>query len=454
MLKLVNQLACTIILIISGVLLAYAENGNTVLNIPLGTTPISATALPLPSGAATESTLSGFATKFPLTAFGDNRTSLLHPQIEQTFESTVSNSQLIASAVTASGVVSQTNAMADVSSGTTVGGSAALYSAHFVRYHTGLGGLFRFSALFTSPVSGTLQYYGIMDERGSTATFKNGLSIGYNGTTLGIQRWQNDSLQEVPRSSWDDKLDGTGTSGLNIDFTKGNVFDIQYQYLGFGAINFYVQNPTTGLPTKFHTIKYAGTNTTPSTFNPNYKATIFVFNGSTTNNITIRSGSFGYFVEGMTQYIEVYRPQFSSGTISKTGVTTETALFTIRNDSTYASKTNFIDTILERLSVALDTNSTNNLGMIRLIKNATLGGTPSYTKIHATDSLCSIDTSGTTVSGGIEIFSTELAGKDDKLVEDLSNYLIIEHPGDTVTVAVSSSNSASISGSLLWKELF
>lgn len=87
------------------------------------------------------------------------------------------------------------------------------------------------------------------------------------------------------------------------------------------------------------------------------------------------------------------------------------------------------------------------------MKNATLGGVPSYTDISATDSVVSIDTAGTTVTGGTELLSFELAGKNDKANEELLNLRFVIHPGETITVAGSSANSATIKASLLWKEL-
>jgi hypothetical protein len=46
----------------------------------------------------------------------------------------------------------------------------------------------------------------------------------------------------IPQSEWNgDKLDGNGSSGITIDPTKGNVFQILIQYLGFGGIVFQVE---------------------------------------------------------------------------------------------------------------------------------------------------------------------------------------------------------------------
>lgn len=43
----------------------------------------------------------------------------------------------------------------------------------------------------------------------------------------------------VAQSSWNiDKMDGTGTSGINLDFSKTQIFLIDYQWLGVGRVRF------------------------------------------------------------------------------------------------------------------------------------------------------------------------------------------------------------------------
>lgn len=388
-----------------------------------------------------------------ITAFGDNRVAELHPQIQQSFEYTVSNTDLNENIVTGSATVTQVTAMAKVSTGTTTGSKGRLKGVHHCKYRAGLGGLARFSGMFTTPVAGTKQYIGIMDEAGVSADFLNGFAIGYRGTTMTMARWQNDVLFEVVRSAWDDPLDGTGSSGINIDFIKFNPFDIQFQYLGAGPIKFFVENPNTGVPYCFHIIKYGNANVTPSTYNPNYHFQMYVDNVATTSNLSVYCGSYGFFIEGKTAFIELHQPQFSSQNRQKTAVTTEVAIFTIRNKSTYAGKVNYIDITPKRFSTSIEAGAANNLGNIRMVKNATLGGTPSWTDINTTNSVVDIDTAGTTVTGGTQLIGTFLAGKNDKHFEALSDYDIILHPGETLTFAGSSAASATINAVCFWKEL-
>lgn len=390
----------------------------------------------------------------PLTAFGDLRSAPLKPQFQGSFEYTVDNTDLNTKTEINGGTVTQGNAMAVVSTSITTASKAMLQSKRHARYKSGLGGLMRFTALFTSPIAVTEQYIGLTDEPGSSAAFKNGYIVGYDGITFGFHRFQNDVKITVIQANWDDPMDGTGVSGMTLDHTKLNVFAIQYQYLGAGAIKLFVESDTVGLFTLVHTIDYANNNIIPSVFNPNFFFCIHTDNKATTNDLIIKSGSYAYFIEGETELIELHQPLNSTGSQTKLAVTTEVAILTIRNKSTYQSKNNFIDIWLQNVGVSIEASSANNLAEVRLVKDATLGGTPSYNDINTSNSVVELDVAGTTVTGGADIFPGTLAGKNDRAFQNLTDYKILLAPGETLTLAGLSANSATIKGALLWKELF
>jgi hypothetical protein len=392
--------------------------------------------------------------KNPLTAFGDLRIAELTPVFQASFEYTVTNTEIGTITSAGSGAVTQSNAMCVASTGTTTASFAEWETSRNLKYKVGFGGLLRFTTLFTTGIIGTEQMIGLADEDGSSTSHKNGYALGFNSDLFSFFRWQNDVLFDVPLTAWDDPLDGTGASGMTLDATKLNVWEIRF-HLGGGAIQIAIEDDSTGLLVIVHTILYANLNIRPAVLNPNFHMMVHVRNKATTSDVTAKSSSMSYFVEGVTKHIERQQPQFSSGEKTKATVTSEVAIFTIRNKATYASKTNFIDLLLENIGGSIEASAANNLGKIRIIKNATLGGSPSYADISATDSVVEIDTAGTTVTGGKTLQVVSLAGKNDRISEgDLTNYEIILSPGDTITVAGTSANSATINASLLWKELF
>lgn len=395
-------------------------------------------------------------TNLPLTIFGDLRTAELSPIFQGSFEYTVDNTELNTNIVVAGGTVTQGSAMAVVGTSTTTGSTACFQSKRHARYRAGLGGVLRLTTLFTAPVAATEQYSGLMDEEGSGAAFKNGLAVGYDGLTFGFHRFTNDVKISAKKSAWDDPLDGSGKSKLVVTDTElanVNIWFIRFGYLGIANPELWFMPPI-GPMILVHTIRTAGALTTPHSFNPNYHFMMWANNKATTADIVVKAGSYAYFTEGKTELIESHQPQQSTGEQSKAGVTTEVAICTIKNKAVYQSKTNFIDVFIELNSSSIEASSSNNLGDLRLVRNATLGGTPVYVDINTSDSIVAMDISGTSVAGGKEITGFPLAGKNDKEITNLIPYKIILAPGETLTVAGSSANTATIKARLLWKELF
>lgn len=391
--------------------------------------------------------------KLPKSAFGDLRTIELSPIFQGSFEYTVANTRINTNTVVSGGAVTQASGMAVLTSGTTTGASARLRSTKPAKYRSGLGGLIRFTSLFSPGVANTEQIIGLADELGSSTIFQNGYMIGYIGTVFGFHRFQNDAITTIAIADWDDPLNGSRNSGMTIDLTKLNVWEIRFQYLGAGEIELFVEDDSTGSFILVHRINYTNSNITPSVHNPNFRFNMWVENNAS-SSVIIKSSSYGFFIEGYTKHKELHQPQFSSEKQTVGSVTSELALFTIRCKSTYNSKNNFIDVLIERLSVAIEASSANNLGSWRLVKNATIGGSPSYSDINATDSVMEIDVAGTTVASGTTLIDGDLAGKNDKDIENLTDFQILLTRTDTLTLAVTSANSATFNGSLLWKELF
>lgn len=394
-------------------------------------------------------------TSLPLTAFGDLRTAELSPVFQASFEYTVSNTEIGTKTETNGGTVTQANAMCVANTSTTTASVARWQSKYPVKYRPGLGGLVRFTAKFTTGAASTLQFAGLIDEAGSSAAYKNGYAVGYNGATFSFLRWQNDTLFPVAQSSWDDPLDGTGPSGMTLDPTNLNVFFIEFQYLGAGAVNLYVESDVSGEMILAHTLDYSGLYTVPSVYMPNFYPAVGAHNLGTTQNLTVSSASIAFFVEGYTKYKQIHQPSFSSDVVTASTVTTEVPLFTIRNKSTYASKTNHISVALEYIAGSVEATSAANLGAIRLVKDATLTGTPSWADISTSNSLCEKDVAASGITGGRTIQRFALAGKNDKITQsDLTPYQILLAPSESITVMVSSANSADFTGFLGWRELF
>lgn len=171
-------------------------------------------------------------TELPSTAYGDVRTIELLPVVGWTFNYNI-NSDIILTTLTGSGIANASNSMAVIETTASAGSSAKIETVKALRYTPGLGAMVRFSAAFTTGVPNSTQLIGVGDNL-------DGFFFGYNGSSFGILRRQNGTDNWIPQSAWNnDTFDGNGRSGVALNATQGNVYSIQYQWLGtwsFGPV--------------------------------------------------------------------------------------------------------------------------------------------------------------------------------------------------------------------------
>lgn len=230
----------------------------------------------------------------------------------------------------------------------------------------------------------------------------------------------------VAQAAWDDDpADGTKTLPV-LDPTKGNVYQIQYQWLGYGQITFSVENPATGELVHVHHIAYANANTTSSVANPTLPIWFRALNTSNTTNLTLKTGSFAGMVEGEHDPEITGLPFAAEGTNAAIA-TTDIPIVTVMVNSVYQSKVNRTEIHLNLVKVAAD--ATRSL-TFTITKNAVLTGA-SFTDVDANTSVVSEDTSATALSGGELVGKTVVAktGNDTLIVPDM---LL---PGETLTVS-------------------
>lgn len=249
----------------------------------------------------------------------------------------------------------------------------------------------------------------------------------------------------VPQASWNgDTLDGSGSasnpSGATLDPTKGNVYQIGIQYLGFGAVTLSIETTPPGNNPDFsivHTFRFPNSQTGTSVSQPSFPFTMSAANVNTgvTAAKTVRSASFGGFIAGRKVLSGPRMSYFIPG-----GVTSSTSayvpLFTVRNSLAYATRAN--QSVVNLLSVSGSGKSTNGVTGFYLIRDATLTGTPNFTSF-ATASSTYWDTAATACtfsSNSQVIWSASITG-DGQILFSFSDDITLQ-PGETVTLAVRS----------------
>lgn len=201
----------------------------------------------------------------------------------------------------------------------------------------------------------------------------------------------------IPQSTWNgDKMDGTGGSGVTADWTKGNVFQIGIQYLGFGAITFAIEQASGGDTPDFvvvHTLLIPNSVTATTFRNPSFPFTAAVYSAGSTTNISVSIGSYAGFIEGKSEL----RGNRFTYTQQSSGISNGAyyPFFTVLNKGVYAGIPNQVVINILQLAGCVKDNTTPCT--VYLIKNGTLAGNPSfsdYSSISATE----IDTSATTLT--------------------------------------------------------
>jgi len=352
------------------------------------------------------------------------------------------NTDLVNTTVVGSGSVTHSNQFAVISSGAAINSSGRLNSNRALEYNPGIGGLARFTTLFSTPEAGNTQISGI-----GSAT--DGFFFGYNGTSFGILYRVNSVDTWILQSTWNtDKMDGTGPSGMNLNPTKGNVFQIKYQWLGFGAIRFYIENQFTGTLNQVHVINYANQNTTVSVNNPSFNFHAKSENTTNNTNVQMKVPSIGLFIEGDRGSVGFTRNAIGFEKSISAGI--ETNILTIRNKTVYQGVVNEIQIQPDILNFAGD--GAKNI-VFRLKVDATLGGTTSFTDVRTNNSVVDYDTAGTTVTGGILVLVVPVS-KTGQLTISLPLLNQVMVPGRTLTISAESVGANDVSAGISWQERF
>lgn len=252
------------------------------------------------------------------------------------------------------------------------------------------------------------------------------------------------------QSLWsEDVMDGSGQnnpSGMTLDPTKGNVYAIRFQWLGYGAIRFYVEGSETGDFVEVHRIRYANDEIVPSIRNPSLPLCVAARNTSNTSDIIVQSSSLAGFIEGREIVNGV--PHFAEN--SKAVGTTEIAILTIHVKPVFQSTKNRAAIRPAAVTVAADGNK---LATFNIHLNGILGGTPVFADHDASDSVVSVDVAATTVTDGHLIAGTQTAKTGNNIL-DLTRLNLELEPGDSLTVTgvFGAAGAGDLAASLEWKE--
>ena len=493
---------------------------------------------------------SGEAVSFPLSSFNELNVSQLTPTAQGEFAYGL-NDKIFEEVKFAGGGTSVTDGVAIVSSSASPASSAQIQLRRAIRYKSGMGALFRGTALFTTGTEGNTQligvgnresgyYFGYQNQNfgifhqetskkeiraltvtvgattpGTVTVTLNGVSKavtinGGNTTQTAYQLsladysqvgngWRADAVGDVvyfisarsepldagsytasgggitagftrieigetptltfiSQSIWSvDKMDGTGPSDMVIDPQKGNVYQIGFQYLGFGNAFFGIEDSSTGRIQAVHVIENANKRTTPVLRNPNVTGLVASINDPAGAGVSVpvRSVSMATFNEGMVKKLD---PKFSLAlplAVPDTNNVWKPAII-LKANRVFRDQLCSGEIDLLRMAISNNTGSTTPKSYrLGIFLDSTVTGDVNFQYIDPTRSVVSyavLNASTQTMSPNTTpIFSTT-AGGGSTVVSDLSALDFVFGTGRFIIFAVNSDDAIDGSFSLNWYE--
>ena len=258
----------------------------------------------------------------------------------------------------------------------------------------------------------------------------------------------------IPSGSFNlDKLDGKGQSGMTLDPQMGNVYELQFQYLGFGNAQFEVEDPETGKFTKFHTIKNANARTTPVLKNPNVAVLATSANIGGTTSKKLKTVSMSSFIEGDVVKLD---PKFAkSWSFTNINSATYKPLALLRPNRVHKGESCFGEFDLLRIGASNEVN--NKTLTVGFFKKAEITGDVEYEYIDEQNSIASyasLAPSTNTIANlaNITPFFEVIVGSASSISLNLEDLELIFGPGDEMLIAIRTTAAISGQVGITWFE--
>ena len=120
-----------------------------------------------------------------------------------------------------------------------------IQSYNHVRYAPGISTLFRITFNFNQLITSVRRRVGMFTDQGAyPSNAGDGFYLEADGSNISVvRRYMTTGTagaeERINQANWNmDKLDGTGPSGVNLNWTKAQHFVVEYQWLGVGTIRY------------------------------------------------------------------------------------------------------------------------------------------------------------------------------------------------------------------------
>lgn len=222
---------------------------------------------------------------------------------------------------------------------------------------------------------------------------------GTNGESLVLRTSTSGSASDankVLKAAWNiDPMDGTGPSGITLDFTKSQIMIIDLQYLGVGRVR--VGWDINGVVYLCHEFKNANNLAVVYMRSPDLNIRYEIENTGASTSTQIEHICSAVMTEGGAAPGSRGVLQTAKNTNAGQSITTRVPLLSVRAKTAMNSQRNRGHIFIEGLDAMVSTNS----AILEVVLNGTLtGGAGVWTDLSATESIAEYNTDRTTIAGG------------------------------------------------------
>ena len=253
----------------------------------------------------------------------------------------------------------------------------------------------------------------------------------------------------VSQSSWNiDKMDGTGVSGITIDFSKAQIMVIDFEWLGVGRVRvgFNIDGVT------YYAHQFLNANSLSNVYmsTPNLPLRYSIANSGTGVASTLECICASVISEGGSQHLGTLRHK-DSGAIATLATGTKYALIGIRLKSAALSA----GVIIENVSVLSST--ANDLCDWNLVWNPTVAGTFTYADQTNSTVQCATGANTNTITNGYDLdggYFATAAPANSVVPNALRLGSTISGTADTIVLSVTPiTNNVTVYASITWREV-
>lgn len=235
-----------------------------------------------------------------------------------------------------------------------------------------------------------------------------------------------------------DTLDGNGPSGMTIDPTKLNVYQIDFRWLGVGRARFSVEDQATGTLIPFHEILFSNQNTQVHLANPSMRVGYRVISLSASGTeVSVKGASILGAIQG-----KIIQNVIPTAVVSDSASLAQNTIHHVLslknnliNESGTLNKLNQREVLLQNITAGCTAAATSPVEVF-FYKRAISSDTLTFQTANTNGAVTCSKTEATLTNGHLTAAFTITTGATANI--DLSRYRIVLPPGEQISVALRS----------------